>query len=340
MKVCIITTIFKAECDLPRLLDSMMAVKSPEVEFFLIDNGSPDRCGEICKEYAAKDSRFVVYSIKDNIGYIGARNQGLSVVDGDYVGFCDSDDFINPEGYDKAIQILKQYDCDLYIASWRTIQGEKIWMNRPPYEIGLYCGNQVKDVILPNAFGPINGRGKLHGFAWKQIYRREIATKFRFKEELKPYEDLIFNIDGIRECRSVFVGDTPIYNYIVNVDSITAKLTSNFDAEAEWKRINLLFEEKKNRGNEPIFIEASSNDYIANFYSMALNEVKHSRSLKLLGNLYHLNKKTIEYAVFNSSKKKSILNSVVCFALKHNLFALLSLSIKCGLIYKGRFTSK
>ena len=57
MKVSIITTIYKAEKDLPRLLDSMMALKSPELEFFLIDNGSPDRCGEICAEYASRDSR-------------------------------------------------------------------------------------------------------------------------------------------------------------------------------------------------------------------------------------------------------------------------------------------
>ena len=50
MKLSIITTAYKAEQDLPRLLDSMMAQKAPELEFFLIDNGSPDRCGEICRE--------------------------------------------------------------------------------------------------------------------------------------------------------------------------------------------------------------------------------------------------------------------------------------------------
>ena len=74
MKLSIITTIYKAEKDLPRLLDSMMQQKSPELEFFLIDNGSPDRCGEIAAEYAMRDSRFTLYTIKDNIGYIRARN--------------------------------------------------------------------------------------------------------------------------------------------------------------------------------------------------------------------------------------------------------------------------
>ena len=94
MKISIITTVYKAEQDLPRLLDSMMAQKAPELEFFLIDNGSPDRCGEICREYAEKDPRFTVYTLEENIGYIRARNLGLEVCDGDYVGFCDSDDFL------------------------------------------------------------------------------------------------------------------------------------------------------------------------------------------------------------------------------------------------------
>ena len=98
MKISIITTVYKAEQDLPRLLDSMMAQKSPGLEFFLIDNGSPDRCGEICREYAKKDPRFTVYTLKENIGYIRARNLGIKVCDGDYVGFCDSDDYLEPGG--------------------------------------------------------------------------------------------------------------------------------------------------------------------------------------------------------------------------------------------------
>ena len=70
MKISIITTIYKAEKELPRLLDSMMAQKSSELEFFLIDNGSPDKCGEICRDYAKRHGRFKTFTIKDNIGHI------------------------------------------------------------------------------------------------------------------------------------------------------------------------------------------------------------------------------------------------------------------------------
>ena len=108
MRISIVTTIYKAEKDLPRLLESMMSLKSPDLEFFLIDNGSPDRCGEICKEYAKKDDRFFVRTLEDNIGYIRARMLGIRECHGDYVGFCDSDDYLEPDGYDHAFQVISQ----------------------------------------------------------------------------------------------------------------------------------------------------------------------------------------------------------------------------------------
>ena len=83
MKVCIITTVYNAAEDLPRLLNSMMAQKSSELEFFLIDNGSTDNSRSICEEYAKLDNRFKIFIIKENVGYICARNIGIKEVTAD-----------------------------------------------------------------------------------------------------------------------------------------------------------------------------------------------------------------------------------------------------------------
>lgn len=279
MKISIITTIYKAEKDLPRLLDSMMAQKSPELEFFLIDNGSPDRCGDICKEYLAKDSRFVLYTIRDNIGYIGARNKGLSIVDADYVGFCDSDDYLEPGGYDHAIEILKKYNCDLYLTSWNTVYGNKVVKNELPYSCGYYTGSKVANDILPNAFGPANGKGKLHGFAWKEIFKSEIVKCKSFIEELKPYEDQIFNIDVLSESSSVFIDNYPIYNYLVNQDSITAQITKHYDVQSDWRRIKLLYQEKSKRANSPLSYRCLSIDCLNSICGLFNNEYRCHRQL-------------------------------------------------------------
>lgn len=328
MKVSIITTIYKAEKGLPMLLDSMMAQKSSELEFFLIDNGSPDRCGDICREYAEKDSRFVVYTIPKNIGYIAARNLGLSIVDGDYVGFCDSDDYLESGAYDHALQILKQHHCDLYMTSWKTIYESSIVINKLPYEKGLYKGSQIAVDILPNAFGPINGRGFFHGFVWKQIYRNEIARKYSFIEELKPYEDQIFNINVIRECSSIYVDDTPLYNYIVNAESITAKLMADFDIHGEWSRLKLLYNEKKKRCNMAIEIEALSNSILLGIYALLLNEVNFTGSLRSFKPIIKSNRDFVVVICETSSANQSILLSIVRYCLKRNWIEILLFIIK------------
>lgn len=271
MKISIITTVYKAEKDLPRLLDSMMAQKSEELEFFLIDNGSPDRCGEICREYAEKDSRFTVFTLRENIGYIRARNLGIQECSGDYIGFCDSDDYLEPGGYDRAVERIRETQCDFYATAWRTISATST-VNMLPFPIGVYTGQD----ILPQAFGPIGGKGMLHGFAWKHIYRRSIVLngKLTFMEALKPYEDQIFNIDMLQRSDCVCVDDSVIYNYIVNPDSITAKMMTNFDAKREWQRISALYAEKVARVQLPVHTEAMCNQTLQSVYSLALNLLK------------------------------------------------------------------
>ncbi len=306
MKVSIITTIYKAEKDLPRLLDSMMAQESDELEFFLIDNGSPDNCGEICKEYVKKDKRFKVCTLKENIGYIRARNYGIEHCDADYIGFCDSDDYLEIGGYDIAIKKIKETSCDLYITAYNTVSENSKLINKIPYNIGLYEGNDIYDRILPQAFGSIDGKPALHGFAWKQIFKKSIIidNKFSFMPELQPYEDQIFNIDVIKMCNRIYIDDNIIYNYVVNTQSITAKLVANFDAEAEWNRIKIFWHEKKKRIISFQHSVALSNQIVAFIYSMLLNMTKQqNKSVKTLVSEMNKNveKDVIQEMLLNSS---------------------------------------
>ena len=275
MKLSIITTVYKAENDLPRLLDSMMAQKSPELEFFLIDNGSPDRCGEICREYAAKDPRFTVYTLEENIGYIRARNLGIEVCDGDYIGFCDSDDYLEPGGYDRAIERIKETDCDFYAAAYNTV-GKEVRRDLLPFTPGLYEGDDIRDALLPQLFGQLPGRPMLQGFMWKHILRRSIVmgSGIRFYEPLKPYEDQLFNIDVMKHSRRVYIDDSILYNYIVNEQSITAKMAADFDAEAEWQRVKGLYEQKLRRCENKTEHTALSNLSLWYAYVIALNMAK------------------------------------------------------------------
>lgn len=242
MKLSIITTIYQAEKDLPRLFDSMMSNESQELEFFLIDNGSTDRSAEICREYAAKDRRFHIHTLKDNIGYIRARNLGLDIVKADYVGFCDSDDFVEAGAYDIVIEKLKQSGCDLLIGGWHTISGDSVATYFPPFEFRTYSGKEEMETILPQFFGRYEGHRELDGFMWKQFFRLSIikTNRLSFRESLKPYEDILFNAQYIKLCNIVTITDTVIYNYIVNPESITVKIVTHFRIKEEAERISEL----------------------------------------------------------------------------------------------------
>ena len=261
MKVSIITTIYKAEKDLPRLLDSMMALKSPELEFFLIDNGSPDRCGEICAEYAEKDSRFFIRSLKDNIGYIRARMLGIHECHGDYVGFSDSDDYLEPSGYDRAIEILKRHDCDMLIGAYNVHTGNKVIQNFPPFMPGVYVDEKIKNDISPQAFGCLRSRSRLHGFMWKHIYRLSILrhVNISLEEAIQPWEDQLFNIDVIKNCNHIYVDNLILYNYFANGNSITAELYKHFDGVDFWRKTRLLYLEKVKRASTDLEKRANAN---------------------------------------------------------------------------------
>ncbi len=337
VKVSIITTVYKAEKDLPRLLDSMIAQKSQEVEFFLIDNGSPDRCGEICREYAQRDHRFSVFTVPENIGYIRARNLGIEKCSGDYVGFCDSDDYLEPGGYDRAIQILHETGCDLYLAAYNTVDGKGKHLCRLPYPVGLYQREQINTDILPQAFGCLADRPSLHGFAWKQIFRKNILIEeqIRFLPELQPYEDQVFNIDYIKRCIKVYVDDNILYNYLVNLESITAKLAADFHVDEEWTRIYKLYRAKEKRATTALENEALSNQMVGFLYALFLNAAKSHSDHTVRDIDQCLDKTVIKDMISRQSRKENLRTRLVSFCLRHGQYRVLLGALQLGLKIRG-----
>lgn len=323
MKISIITTVYKAEKDLPRLLESMMAQRNPELEFFLIDNGSPDRCGEICREYATRDPRFVVYTLNENIGYIRARNIGIQACNGDYIGFCDSDDYLEPGGYDRAAERIKQTQCDFYAAAWCTVSSSKT-ENRLPVPAGVY----EKDAILPLTFGPVGERNMFHGFVWKNIYRRQMILDagITFLETLKPYEDQIFNIDVMQKCACICIDDGVLYNYVVNEQSITAQMYQQYDAPAEWLRMTALYQQKNARAQAPLHTEALCNQMLLSLYSLICAMAKNKQcTVSSFKHFFDQRAETalIQEVLDGSSRNQSIRLRFVRWSLKHSCYRLL-----------------
>ncbi|MBA1325633.1 glycosyltransferase [Enterococcus faecium] len=108
----IIVPVYKVEKYLRKCVDSILAQTFTDFEVILVDDGSPDNSGKICDEYAEKDNRVRVIH-KENGGLSSARNAGIDVARGKYLGFVDSDDYIDEDMYEILYENLKIHDADI-----------------------------------------------------------------------------------------------------------------------------------------------------------------------------------------------------------------------------------
>lgn len=120
--VSVIIPIYKVEKEIRRCVESVLSQSLINIEIILVDDGSPDRCPQICDEYARQDSRVKVIH-KVNGGLSDARNHGLSKATGNYVMFVDSDDYIEKDSCEKMYQMAVGSGADMVLGDWRVEPG-------------------------------------------------------------------------------------------------------------------------------------------------------------------------------------------------------------------------
>lgn len=110
--ISIIVPVYNIEEYLPRCIESILNQTYNNLELILVDDGSKDKSGEICDAYAKKDNRVVVLH-KENGGSSSARNAGIAIAKGEYLGFVDSDDYIEPDMYEKMVAVIEKNGCNI-----------------------------------------------------------------------------------------------------------------------------------------------------------------------------------------------------------------------------------
>lgn len=120
-KISVIVPVYKTEGLLDRCVESIVGQTYKNLEIILVDDGSPDNCPAMCDEWAEKDSRIRVIH-KENGGVSSARNAALDIATGDYIGFVDSDDWIEPEMYSSLIQKISESGKNIALCSYYAVE--------------------------------------------------------------------------------------------------------------------------------------------------------------------------------------------------------------------------
>ena len=206
--ISIIVPIYNVEIYLRQCVDSLLNQSYKNLEIILVDDESPDCCGEICDEYQLKDERIVVIHQK-NQGLSGARNSGLEIATGNYIGFVDSDDWVGQEMYGVMLNLLLKYDLDIVECGVNQTNIEAKY-NNP--DLNIFFENSIEALqrIIKNSEFSV----------WRRLYKKEIIEETRFVVN-RTSEDVYFVVENIPKIRKMGYFHFPFYNYRQNPNSIT-----------------------------------------------------------------------------------------------------------------------
>lgn len=209
--VSVIIPIYKVEKYLKECLDSVINQTCKNLEIILVDDGSPDYCGKICDEYVEKDNRVKVIH-KVNGGVSSARNTGIEVACGEWIYFMDSDDYIEPNTIESALNYAIENNCDMCMFDYDSVYKDKtVSCNALKLEEGVFNDLDNIDVFIDYAC--------VMGSIWNFITKADIIKKLKFDEELSMREDEIFKFQLYEKIKSFCYLKVPFYHYIYRSDS-------------------------------------------------------------------------------------------------------------------------
>lgn len=212
MKLSIVIPVYRVESTLDRCLNSVVNQDFADFEVILVDDGSPDRCPQLCDEWAVKEPRIRVIH-QANGGLSVARNTGIEAAKGEFITFVDSDDYVSANAYAELMPTADS--CDLLeYPVWQHFRSKRQkfldFPDRPYTDSNDYW---------------ISTQAYLHTYAWNKIYRRRLFDKVRFPVG-KVFEDVYTLPLILRQQPRIMTTSRGAYFYCDNPQGITAQATS------------------------------------------------------------------------------------------------------------------
>lgn len=240
-RISVVVPIYNVEKYLEKCLDSILEQTYKNLEIILVDDGSPDKCGEICEKYHQKDERIIVIH-QENKGLSGARNTGLEKSTGKYICFIDSDDYINKNMIEILYNNLIETNSDISICGFKQVnENDKIKRNNNLIEKNIKVLDKekcLKELIYH--------KYQLDIVTWNKLYKKALFNNIRFPEG-KIYEDFATIPFLVDESNNICVTSEKLYYYVQRKGSINNNLKFNpkiYDLIENINKMENLIEKK------------------------------------------------------------------------------------------------
>ena len=246
--ISVVMPVYGVEQYLNRAAESILQQTFQDLELILVDDCSPDKCGIICEEIADKDCRVKVMHLKKNGGLSNARNQGMTIADGKYILFMDSDDYLDADALQLAVDSLQKNPAKLVI--WGLIEeyydtsdqlATTVKVDYPEY---LFSS---KEELRPHI---IRLEEKtLLGYQWNKLYDLNYLREKQLQFENVPLiEDILFSIDFVKGIDSLNILNITPYHYQKKMNhSLTTKFVADY-YDLHMLRISKMLELYKSWG--------------------------------------------------------------------------------------------
>ena len=256
IKFSIIVPIYKVEQYLDKCVQSLINQTYRNIEIILVDDGSPDRCPQMCDNFAKNDDRIVVLH-KTNGGLSDARNKGLEVARGEYIIFVDSDDYIELDACEKfAAYSNKGFDILIGDA---FLEGGSANVEHIEPSDNIYSGEDYLLTALKNKKAPMA--------VWLNIYRKEFleAHNLKFKYG-RLHEDEEFTPRAFLKAKTVICTGVFFYYYIIRDGSITNKKDKRKNAESLYLtcyELQKIYNDIENRALKRLLFDSLAAKYLS-----------------------------------------------------------------------------
>jgi glycosyltransferase involved in cell wall biosynthesis len=232
MRISVVTPVYNAEKFLERCIQSVLQQTYQRIELILVNDGSTDGSQKICHRYALEDSRVKVIS-QPNKGPAAARNAGVRQAAGDFVFFLDADDFISLDALEILVAQYHQCQPDLVMGNFsKLINDNELIRQTVFFRVGEgpFKGRIEKlsqnDILAYARHFLKHPSNHLISYCWAKLYKLSIIRDNRIAadEDMRLFEDLVFNLEYLKHAREVIFVNEPLYTYTMHAIHISASM--------------------------------------------------------------------------------------------------------------------
>ena len=213
-KISVVIPVYNTAKYLTKCINSVLNQTYKNLEVILVNDGSTDESANICDKFSNRDNRIKVMHIK-NSGPSHARNIGMEVSTGQFIGFVDSDDFLEKDMYETLLNLIQDYEADIAGCSFYRILDNKI--------IPSYYSGKIRQFDTVSALEELIRSRGLNSNVWNKIYKKDLIKNIKYPLNMHA-EDVMFNFKVFAQAKKLAYIDIPKYYYLIRPAGIMGSL--------------------------------------------------------------------------------------------------------------------